>query len=86
MANQQSSCLNHLKQILRENEYLVICDFAENYSFILQDAAQGFHWNNTQTTLHPFSIYTHDSVANKLKHRPTSFVVISDCLVHDTVA
>ena len=36
---------------------LVIGDFAENYSFVLQDTAQGFHWNNSQATIHPFVIY-----------------------------
>ena len=32
----------------------VVCYYqrdTENYSFVLQDAAQGFHWNNAQTTL-----------------------------------
>jgi hypothetical protein len=32
-------------------------DFAENYSFIVKDAAQGFHWENSQATLHPFLAY-----------------------------
>ena len=31
--------------------------FAENYSFIVQDAVQGHHWNNSQATLHPFAVY-----------------------------
>ena len=31
----------------------IILDFAENYNFIVQDAAQGFRWNNNQATLHP---------------------------------
>ena len=57
-------------------------DFSENYSFILQDAAQGFHWNNSQATIHPFVAYYIDS--GKLCH--LSFVIISDCLQHDTVA
>ncbi len=35
-------------------------DFFENYSFILQDAAQGFNWNNSQATIHPFVAYYHD--------------------------
>ena len=26
-------------------------DFAENYSFIVQDAVHGFHWENSQATL-----------------------------------
>ena len=30
---------------------------SENYSFVLQDAAQGYHWNNAQGTLHPLVAY-----------------------------
>ncbi|CAF4159905.1 unnamed protein product [Rotaria magnacalcarata] len=36
---------NHLK----EGEFLVIGDFAENYTFIIQDEVQSFHWNNIST-------------------------------------
>ena len=51
---------------------------------MLQDAyaAQGFHWNNSQATIHPFVVYYLDM--GKLHH--LSYVVISDCLHHDTVA
>ena len=63
-------------------EFLVTADFSENYSFVLQDAAQGFHWNNSQATLHPFVAYYLDS--GEIHH--VSYVVISDCLHHDTVA
>ena len=52
---------------------------SENYSFILQDAAQGFHWNNSQATLHPFIAYFVDS-------GEVCYVIISDCLHHDTIA
>ena len=61
---------------------LVTADFSENYSFVLQDAAQGFHWNNSQATLHPFVAYYVD--AGKLCH--LSYVAVSDCLHHDTTA
>ena len=57
-------------------------DFSENYSFVLQDTVQGFHWNNAQATIHPFVVYYCDS--DELCHH--SFVIISDCLHHDTVA
>ena len=30
--------------------FFMIGDFAENYAFIVQDAAQSFHWNNSQVT------------------------------------
>ena len=65
-------------------ELLVTADFSENYSFIPQDAAQGFHWNTSQATIHPFVSYYIDS--GELCH--LSFVVIhvSNCLQHDTVA
>jgi hypothetical protein len=38
-------------------EIAVICDFPENCYFIIQDEAQGFHWNNAQATLYPFLAY-----------------------------
>ena len=82
IAKQQSSFQSKLKLELKLGEFLVIGDFAENYSFVLQDAAQGFHWNNSQATIHLFVAYYLES--GKLEH--VSYVVISDCLHHDTVA
>lgn len=66
-----------------DTEVLVSCDFAENYSFIIQNSAQGFHWNNSQATIHPFVIY-YKNIEDELCHY--SFIVMSDCLHHDTVA
>ena len=82
IAKQQSSFQLELKGSLMPGEFLVLADFSENYSFVLQDAAQGFHWNNSQATIHPFVIYYRDS--DELHH--ISYVVISECLHHDTVA
>jgi hypothetical protein len=79
---QQSSFVKDKKITLGPTEALVSCDFAENYSFIMQNAAQYFHWNNKQATIHPFVIYK--NVNGELQHY--SFVVISDCLSHVTVA
>ena len=61
---------------------MVLADFSENYSFVVQDAAQAFHWSNLQATVHPFVIYYQHS--DKENH--ISFVIISNCLQHDTVA
>lgn len=47
----------------------------------MQNAAQGFHWNNKQATIHPFVIYK--KVEGELRHY--SYIIISDCLHHDTV-
>ena len=82
IVKQQSQYQNFLKDSLLVGEFLVICDFAENYSFVLQDEVQAFHWNNSQATIHPFVIYFREN--NQLNN--TSFVVISECLHHDTVA
>ena len=32
-------------------------DFAENYSFVVEDAVQDFNWTNTQAIIHPFVVY-----------------------------
>lgn len=82
IAKHQSQFCAEKKRTLGDGEMLILADFAENYSFILQDAAQGFHWNNAQATLHPFVCYYKDE--EELKH--LNAVIISDCLHHDTIA
>ena len=82
IASQQSSFYKDCKSALQPGELVVTADFSENYAFVLQDAAQGFHWNNLQATIHPFVCYYSES----WKACHLSFVVISDCLHHDTVA
>ena len=52
IASQQSKFFDECKSSLRASEILVCADFSENYAFVLQDAAQGFHWNNAQATIH----------------------------------
>jgi hypothetical protein len=87
IAMQQSNFLRTTKERLQPGEFLIVGDFAENYSFILQDAAQSFHWNNLQATLHPFVCYyrKHDqNDPTELSH--ISFVVISESNTHDTAA
>lgn len=81
IAKQQSSFMNNIKENLKDTEVLVICDFAENYSFILQDEAQSYHWTSGQATVHPFVIYY-----KREKTEHVSFVVISECLEHNTIA
>ena len=81
IAGEQASFYALPKATLKTGEFLAIVDFSENYSFALQDAAQGLHWNNSQATLHPFVVYYIDS--GEVCH--VNYVVISDCLNHDTV-
>ncbi|XP_044583003.1 uncharacterized protein LOC123264021 isoform X1 [Cotesia glomerata] len=82
IAKEQAKFLKTLKETLKPNEYVIICDFAENYAFVVQNAASGFHWNNDQATVFPVVIYY--KVNDKLEHR--SLVIISDCNNHDAVA
>ena len=57
----------------------MICDFSENYAFIIQDSVQGVHWNNDQATLHSFVIYFKEE--DEIKHR--NLIAIPECLKHD---
>ena len=83
IAKSQNQYLKDLKASLKPNECIIILDFAENFSFVVQDAAQAFHWNNTQATIHPFVVY-HKSNNGDLCHR--AFPCISDHMTHATVA
>ena len=42
ISKEQSSYLKHLKEKLTPNECVVLLDFAENYSFMVQDEVQSF--------------------------------------------
>lgn len=80
ISKSQSCHLKASKETLAETSCIIIVDFAENYTCLLQDAAQGFHWQNIQVTLHPFVVYykTEDCI------NTISMCCISDCLKHDT--
>lgn len=50
----------------------------ENYTFVVQDAVQSFHWNNGQVAFHPLVVYfikdgklphkTSDSISDRTQH------------------
>ncbi|XP_044594868.1 uncharacterized protein LOC123272234 [Cotesia glomerata] len=82
IAKEQAKFLKTLRETLEPNEFIIICDFAENYAFVVQNAASGFHWNNNQATIFPVVIYY--KVNGELEHK--SLVIISDCNNHDAVA
>lgn len=82
IAKQQTSFMNQLKENLKESEFLITLDFSENYSMVVQDEAQSYHWASGHATVHPFVIYYKENT--KVAH--TNFVIISDCLEHNTVA
>lgn len=70
-----------------QNEAIMVCDFAENYSFVIQDEAQGFHWNNSMATVHPSVVYYKNKNQSDGKEflDYKSFVFVSDSLTHNTV-
>lgn len=82
IAKQQSKYFKDVKEKLSPGHFIIICDFAQNYSFVIQDEIQGYHWNNEQATLHPFVYYYKDETGDL---KSGSYVAISDCRKHDTV-
>lgn len=61
---------------------IVLLDFAQNYTFIIQDEIQSRHWVNDQATLHPFVFYFRKN--KKLEAK--SFCVLSDSKEHSASA
>lgn len=81
IAKKQSEFLATKKEELQPNEFIVISDFAENYSFAVQDEAQGWHWANAQCTIHPFAIYFKGENDNKINYQ--SLIIIAESLKHN---
>ncbi|KAK6191045.1 hypothetical protein SNE40_002794 [Patella caerulea] len=57
-AKSQSAFLKQKKEVLVDGEFVVIGDFSDNFPFVVQDVAQGYHWNNAQAAIHPWVITT----------------------------
>ena len=53
--------LQRRKEELADNCVLVLVDFAENCSFVVQDEIQSFHWSKSRCTLHPVVVYCKES-------------------------
>ena len=57
-------------------------DFAENYSYLVQDPVQGLRWNNSQASIYPFVIYY---VNGSGKFARRSYACLSDHKTHDAI-
>ena len=79
IAKSQAMYLSELKENLEEDAIIVLGDFAENYTSVIQDEIQGYHWNKQQCNLHPLVNYYKEN--SKLKSMSLS--IISDDLSHD---
>ncbi len=80
IAKCQAKYFADCKGNLPENSLVVVGDFAENYTFVVQDEIQSFHWSKSSCTLHPIVLYFKQD--GKLIHQ--SYCFISDDLEHDT--
>ena len=78
---QQATYLKETKVMLDNETCIILIDFAENYSFLVQDAIQSFCWQNQQATLHPFAVYHNDDYG-----KLDCYCVISNHLLHDQAA
>lgn len=86
-AKAQAQYLKKLKDRLPVQEQaIVLVDFAENYSFLCQDAVQGFHWDTSQVTLHPVVVYYRDDSTGDGPLNCKSFCVVSDEREHNAIA
>ena len=83
IAKVQTNYVQDLKTNLKHGEVLVIADFSENYTCIVQDAIQSYHWHASQATVHPFMCYYKDSDGQLLNR---CYIIIAESTVHDTVS
>lgn len=78
----QSKFLKEQKMSLRPNEALVLMDFSQNFTFVVQDEVQGAYWSRGGCSLHPVVIYTKTD-ENAAKYSTSCLCMISDDLEHD---
>lgn len=77
----QAKYLKEYKENLKSNQAIVLLDFSENYSYVIQNEAQGYHWTRNSCSLHPAVIYTQDEDKDELV--VSSLCIVSDDLEHD---
>lgn len=82
MSEIRCASFKDIKSTLEKEECLVVADFHENFSFVVQDEIQSFHWVNKQAAIHLFVYYYVDEDPGKIKNR--SLCIISNHQKHDT--
>lgn len=82
IARKQSEFIKNKKSNLLENEVVVTWDFSENYAYAVQEASQGFHFNNDQCTVFPCIFYY--KCGSEIVHK--SCIFISESKKHNTSA
>ena len=73
------ACRN-LNPNLKQNKCIILLEFADNSSYVIQDLVQGFHWINSPVTLNSFAMYFKD---DQEMRQNLCYYTLSDCLNHD---
>ena len=82
ISKSQTTYLKNQKENLDKQTALILMDFSENFSFYIQDEAQGYHWTHNSCTVHPVGCYYKNNVGKLIT---TSLCFLSSELLHDTV-
>lgn len=72
----QAIAINEAKRCERRSSIVLHFDFSENWTVILPNEVQSYHWHKTQVSLFTCVVTTRKSVQ--------SFAVVSDHMQHDT--
>ena len=80
VSQHQSKKFREMKETVAPGEAVVVGDFSENYTFVVQDEVQSYHWDAQQCTVHPFVAYWREDGTQC--HQ--SFCVMSDSTKHST--
>ena len=80
IAKQQSNSFRNHKQFLETGTVICLMGFSENYTFDIQDEAQGRHWTHDTYTVHLVVCY-YNSINGYLHH--CSLCFLSNDLNHD---
>lgn len=80
VSHHQSKTFREMKDTLAPGETVVVGDFSQNYTFVLQDEVQSHHWDAGQCTVHPFVVYWREEGGQ----RHQSFCIISETTKHIT--
>lgn len=80
IADEQKQFLKTSKENLTSDTCILVIDFSENYSFIIQNSVQAFFYNNKQATIHPVTMYYKEPGSDELLN--VNFCIISDTKDH----
>lgn len=81
IAHAQSNYLSEAKANLKSDMAIVLLDFSENFSYVIQDEAQGYHWTSSACTVHPVIIYVR--LPGSMDLTISNSYILSDDLNHD---